>query len=283
MTIDAPAGFRLIVDEPGDGQRNMAVDEALLAHAAEAGPTIRLYGFRPPTLSVGRLQPLRPGPGAPGLLGPEGLQRLRDEGITLVRRPTGGQAVLHDRELTYAVVLGRSHVRPFAKREIYRFVASLLVRGLLLLGIAGQPSRDRRGGLRQPDCFQATGEYEIASAAQRKLIGSAQLLTRDASLQHGAIPLDGSYRRIAAYLRGPQEGPGPESAEPHAQPSSIAEELGRAVSFPEAVEAFSRGFAEALREHGAQLRPGALTAAERAAAEELRAGRYSQESWNLLC
>jgi lipoate-protein ligase A len=256
----------------------MAVDEALLLHAGDGRPTIRLYGFHPAAVSVGRLQRALDLPdGTPGVFRPEGLAALRRDGLDLVRRPTGGQAVLHDHELTYAVVLGRRHFQPFGKRDIYRFVAGLLLRGLKQLGVGGQSARARRGSLREPDCFQATGEYEIASEEQRKLVGSAQMLTREGSLQHGAIPLDGSYRRIADYLW-----PSGLARPRRGQPSSIGEELGRRVDFDEAREAFAAGFTAALREQGVDLQPGEASDAERSTAEELLSRRYSQDSWNLV-
>ena len=270
--------FRLILDPPRRGEQNMAVDEALLLHAGDGPPTIRLYGFDPAAVSVGRLQRVLDLPdGTPGVFRPEGLAALRRDGLDLVRRPTGGQAVLHDHELTYSVVLGRRHFQPFGKRDIYRFVAGLLLRGLKQLGVGGQSARARRGSLREPDCFQATGEYEIASEKQRKLVGSAQMLTREGSLPHGAIPLDGSYRRIADYLW-----PSGLARPPRGQPSSIGEELGRRVDFDEAREAFAAGFAAALGEQGVDLQPGEASDAERATAEELLSRRYSQDSWNLV-
>jgi lipoate-protein ligase A len=259
--------FRLLTEQPGDGRRNMAVDEALAACAGEglSPPTLRLYGFSPPTLSLGRFQRARE------LVDPD---RLAAEGITLVRRPTGGQAVLHDRELTYAVALGRGHLEPFSKREIYQFIAGLLLAGLEALGIRAQSSRAAQGSPHNPDCFRSTGQYEIADQGHRKLIGSAQVVTRAFSLQHGAIPLDGSYRRIAGYLRA---SPGEE----HGLPSSLGEELGREVSYGEAAEAFARGARYALERLGLALRPGELTEAEQERAAALLETKYSRDEWNL--
>ena len=168
MSPTLAGAFRLILDPPRRGEQNMAVDEALLLHAGDGPPTIRLYGFDPAAVSVGRLPLVLDLPdGTPGVVRPEGLAALRRDGLDLVRRPTGGQAVLHDHELTYSVVLGRRHFQPFGKRDIYRFVAGLLLRGLKQLGVGGQSARARRGSLREPDCFQATGEYEIASRVVR--------------------------------------------------------------------------------------------------------------------
>jgi lipoate-protein ligase A len=260
-------GFRLLVQEPGDGRRNMAVDEALASCAGEglSPPTRRLYGFAPPTLSLGRFQRARE------LVA---LERLEAAGIILGRRPTGGQAVLHDRELTYAVALGRRHLEPFTKRDIYQFIAGLLLAGLEALGIRAQSSKAALGSAHNPDCFRSTGQYEIADDRQRKLIGSAQVLTRAFSLQHGAIPLDGSYRRIAGYLlTTPEDG--------HGLPSSLGEEMGREVSYAEASDALARGARYALERLGLTLRPGELSGEESKRAEELLQTKYSRDEWNL--
>ena len=267
MRLPAGTVFRLVRQAPGDGRLNMAVDEALAAAAGEgrSPPTLRLYGFSPPTLSLGRFQRARE------LVNP---RFLAGEGITLVRRPTGGQAVLHDRELTYSVALGRDRLEPFSKREIYQFIAGLLLAGLEALGISGRSSRAALGSPRNPDCFRSTGQYEIADPGHRKLIGSAQVVTRRFSLQHGAIPLDGSYRRIAGYLRSaPEEG--------HEAPSSLGEELGREIGWEEAAESFARGAGYALERLGLRMEPGELTGGEREQAAALLAQKYSRDEWNL--
>ncbi len=268
MTLRKGLRVRLILHPAMHGQANMAVDEALyrLVGEGESSPVVRLYGFSPPTLSLGRFQRVR-----------ERLNRSRmeAEGVTLVRRPTGGQAVLHDRELTYAVVLGRGHGEPFGKREVYRLIAGLLLRGLAKLGVRGISARSRQGSPHNPDCFASTGEYEIEGSDAHKLIGSAQMIGRHASLQHGAIPLDHSYTRIRCYLSLP------EGAE-ELQASSLAGELGREVAFQEAVEVFSEGFAEALAEQGATLERDGLSRREEELAEELRRSRYAGDAWNLM-
>jgi lipoate-protein ligase A len=259
--------FRLLRDAPRHGQENMAIDEALLETVGDgrSPPTLRLYGFAPPTLSLGRFQKARE------LID---LRLLAQDRLTLVRRPTGGQAVLHDRELTYGVVLTREQLEPFSKREIYRFIAGLLLAGLEAIGIRGRSSAARQGSAQNPDCFRATGQYEIADQRDRKLIGSAQMVSRRAALQHGAIPRDGSYRRISRYLLNSGE-------EEHGLPASLDEELGREVGFAEAQEAFARGATLALRKLGTELEPGELTSAELARSAELLAEKYSRDEWNL--
>ena len=274
-----------------DGAVNMAIDEALLQRIGngETPPVIRLYGFSPPTLSLGAFQRIRN-----KLL----LPKLREDGVTYVRRPTGGQAVLHDNELTYAVILSRDHFEHLKKREIYKFSAGLLLEGLKNLGIRGISVRQRRGNLYNPDCFRSTGEYEISGQAGKKLIGSAQIMTRNGSLQHGSFPLDDSYQRISLYLSGndgfvvssdlsrvvssdlsrvvSSDLSRAKAGTGHPEPGCLDKEPGKSVSFAEAVTAFSRGFQTLLYTENTDLSPD-----ERLLADQLYHRKYSEETWNL--
>ena len=243
----------------------MAVDEALLrCMAPGAAPVLRLYGFAPPCVSLGRFQ-------AAGDVGDDAA-RVSD-GVDLVRRPTGGRAVLHDDEVTYAVVLGRHHLQPFTKRAAYRASATLLLRLLAALGVHGAvhpgdnvaPAADA-----DPDCYRATGEYEITAGA-RKLVGSAQITTRDAALQHGSIPLSTSYARIARYLSG-RGSAHEEGAVPGA--TSVAAESGRRWSYHDALHELA---AAARAELDAE--PSTPSEAEVRLARELEENRYSRRHW----
>lgn len=234
-----------------DGRWDMAVDEALAEAVGngESPPVVRLYGFRPPTLSLGRFQK------AKGLYSP---RLLAEDGVTLVRRPTGGHAVLHDNELTYSVALSKETgpltggANPPAvgarKREVYLFIAHILLRGLANLGITGTINSAQRGDVHNPDCFASTGEYEIAGTGGKKLVGSAQMTTRRAILQHGSIPLQNPGQRVFRYL---------ETAQPLADhpPSCLNEEIGRALSFEEVREAFACAFRDEIGARDSQLSP----------------------------
>ncbi len=267
------ARFRLIVHPRMDGRLAMAIDEAL-AEAVGNGaspPVARLYGFSPPTLSLGRFQKVR---------GAVDLPRLAADGITLVRRPTGGHAVLHDDELTYSVALAKTGSAPGArKREVYEFIAAVLLAGLAELGIRGTVNSSRTGDLHDPDCFGSAGEYEIA-AEGRKLIGSAQMTTRTAVLQHGSIPLSNPGGRVPLYIRREASGPAvPGSAGEPAhggEPTSLCEQAGRALTFEEVRDAFCRAFARELPAEISRLAP-----EEEAAAQRILASRYARDEWNL--
>ena len=243
----------------------MAVDEALLRCMAEGGdPVLRLYGFAPPCLSLGRFQ-------SAADLG-DGELRRRDR-VDLVRRPTGGRAVLHDDEVTYAVVLGRGHLQPFTKRAAYRASAAILLRLLPALGVHGAVQPGTAGTPPQdpdPDCYRTTAEYEI-TAGRQKLVGSAQTTTRDAALQHGTIPLSTAYTRIERYLR-PRSPALPGAPRPAA--TSVARESGRGRTYEEALHLLATAAATCL-----QVRPSVLSDAEARLARELEETRYSCPRW----
>ncbi|HUX19870.1 MAG TPA: biotin/lipoate A/B protein ligase family protein [Spirochaetia bacterium] len=253
--------FRLIVDDPADGQWNMAVDETLLevVGSGEGFPVIRLYGFEPATLSVGRFQP------TPGIVD---FDRVHSDGKRFVRRPSGGQAVLHTDELTYAFVIGKNHLEPFGKRWVYRFIAPLLMAGLERVGLTEiRTSQAQKGDPLNPDCFGSTGEYEIDSAAGRKLVGSAQMITRTSVLQHGSIPLSSKNREIGRYLSIVDD------SASHA--SNLESEMGRYADFASVRAAFVGALSDRLK-----VKPDRLGERERARAQTLLEEKYSTDEWN---
>jgi len=248
-----------------EGRLDMAIDEALTAAVGEgrSAQVVRLYGFSPPTLSLGRFQKAK---------GKCSLELLAADGVTLVRRPTGGHAVLHDSELTYAVMLSKEetggNLGGARKREVYEYIARILLSGLEKLGIRARVNAAQRGDIHNPDCFGSAGEYEIASESGRKLIGSAQMTTRHAILQHGSIPLENPGRRVLRYLRVEQP------IDSH-KPSSLNEETGRRLSFAEVRDAFAAAFREGFGAEDSTLSPD-----EEEEARRILAAKYVRESWN---
>ncbi|MGB7538960.1 MAG: biotin/lipoate A/B protein ligase family protein [Anaerolineales bacterium] len=262
--MDSPL-WRLILDPPSDGARNMAVDEALLEETAAGSslPTLRLYAWEPPTLSLGFAQPLAD-------CNREALQRL---GWGLVRRPTGGRAILHTDELTYSVTAPESHpLMQGGVLESYRRLSLGLLAGLRLLGVEGQSEtgqRTRNAG--NPVCFEIPSQYEI-SAGGRKLIGSAQARRPGGVLQHGAFPLRGDLARILQALAGPQIPP----ERIRRRAATLDDLLGRKVSWQEAADAVTRGFAETFE---IDFRQEELTEKEKTRAGDLARGKYGTDEW----
>ena len=181
--------------------------------------------------------------------------------------------MLHDDEVTYAVVLGRRHLQPFGKRAAYRASAAILLRLLPALGVQGSVQPGVAGTTppdHDPDCYRSTAEYEI-TAGRKKLVGSAQTTTRDAALQHGTIPLSAAYARIARYLR-PRPAPTPERMA--ATATSVAQETASHRSYEEALQLLARAAAAQL-----QVRRSELSAAETRLARELEETRYACPRW----
>jgi lipoyl(octanoyl) transferase len=227
----------LIIDEPAPGEENMRRDLALLdACARGAIPgAVRLYGFSPACLSLGRMQPLDD----------VDLEACARDGVDVVRRPSGGRAVLHDQEVTYSVVC-RSTDPVFGGRvlescsRIHRAVAA----GLALLGVRttsrAMPDdvrRDAREVAAVADCFARPAAHELLDDQGRKLVGSAQARRAGALLQHGSVLLEPP--RAAVYLNIGDTNPVPPGA-------GIRELLGRHVSREELVDALATGFRRSL-------------------------------------
>jgi lipoate-protein ligase A len=229
--------WRLILDGANPGALNMARDLAILeaVAAGQSPPTLRLYGWAPPCLSLGKHQ---------GLDAAD-LAFCRSNGIDVARRPTGGRALLHHLELTYSVVapLGTPPL-PSRLQEAYRLICSGLVDACRSLGIDAELT----GGevnLRLPDptstvpCFETPAEGEVV-VARRKLVGSAMRAHAGCILQHGAILLDWDGRFQAGAL-----GLADDSAlRPHV--TTVSAELGRPVGRAELESTVVAGLAERL-------------------------------------
>jgi lipoate-protein ligase A len=189
--------WRLIVDGDLRGAHNMARDMAILeaVAAGESPPTLRLYGWDPPCLSLGRHQ------------GNEAVDLgfCRAHGIDAVRRPTGGRALLHHHELTYSVVapLGTGPM-PRGLQDSYRTICGALLRAMQSLGVdadltGGEVNLQLPGPRSSVPCFEAPAGGEVVVRG-RKLIGSALRAHADTILQHGAIVLDWDGRLQAGSL-----------------------------------------------------------------------------------
>lgn len=268
--------WRLLWSGPGDAARNMAVDEALLEGCArgESPPTLRFYTWRPAAVSLGYAQEVD------AEIDRDACRRL---GIDWIRRPTGGRAVLHGRDLTYSVA-APARVLPGGVLDVYRRLAAGLTAGLRDLGVPAEPfARSapaegpwRRGGRGRGDpspCFVSPSRWEIAVAG-RKLVGSAQARRRGAVLQHGSIPLADDGERLAAVLRLEGEAARLEAREALGRTSvSLAEILGAVPETERLVQALAAGFSRAL---GVRLVPGRLSPAEEAWAAAI-GGRISPE------
>ena len=263
--------WRLIYDCPTSGARNMAVDDAILTVGRHL-PTLRLYAWQPPCLSLGYGQ----------RAADVDFPRLAAANWDIVRRPTGGRAILHADELTYSLILPPDD--PVAAGDIaesYRRIRGAPAAALLRLGVTPDAAPHASGGPAGagPVCFEAAGQYEI-TVGGRKLVGSAQARRRDGVLQHGSLPLHGDLARICDVLAYPDAAARDQArAQVRARAVTLAETLGAAhVPWDAAAAALAAGFAEAFAvDFGGE--PGQLTAAERDTADRLAADVYGAPAW----
>lgn len=249
----------------------MAVDEAIARTAArgDVPPTLRFYAWEPPCISLGRHQPIAE----------IDVEKARAAGIDIVRRPTGGRAILHVDEITYSVAGPTTEPRLQGMvMDCYLRLSEGLTRGLEYLGldVYKADASARAGRDVSAACFEVPSAYEVLTADGRKIVGSAQVRKRDWVLQHGAIPLWGDVTRLVDYLALPQERRHALKTALAARAVSVSGYLGHDVSFAQAVDALARGFSEALN---VTLTPGELTPEEIALAQELERTVYSNPDW----
>ena len=222
----------------------MGMDEALL-RSPSLRPTLRTYLWDPWTLSLGYFQSVRR----------DQVRPFEDAGYGLVRRPTGGRAIFHGDELTYAVVCPGTERRvPGDAVGAYRVLHGAIARALADLGVAADLRGERplRSDTEAPDemmCFYQSTEFDLA-AADRKLVGSAQRRTGRTFLQHGSIPAGPNHAT-------------PEAASVGAPPARIEEAL--VAAFEEALDV--------------RLEPGEPTREETRLAEDLASSRYASDAW----
>lgn len=173
-----------------EGAVQMALDAELLRWSARsARPCFRSYRFPGPTISLGRFQ-------EPAVLDWEAVSR---EQVAVVRRPSGGRAVLHSGDLVYAVCWPLK--QPLSRADAFAFLAGYLVRACHRLGIEARAVSGRHGRPSQ-DCFSSLSQWEIADRKGTKLAGSAQLVVDGALLQHGSFPLSTGDSNLERFLRG---------------------------------------------------------------------------------
>jgi lipoate-protein ligase A len=265
-------GWRLILSPALPGADNMALDEALLESVStrQQPPTLRFYRWDPACLSLGHAQPFEQvDPG-----------RLHAQGWHLVRRTTGGRAILHADELTYSITAPTGH--PLLAGGVlgsYRRLSHGLVAGLRLLGVEADTAPElplMEADRSNPVCFEAPSAHEITSSG-RKLIGSAQVRRVAGVLQHGSLPLQGDLGRICEALAYPTADDRSAAAERvRARAITLEQLIGRTIPWESAAESLAEGFRQALE---IQLRLGEPAVEERTRADVLRTERFAAAEW----
>jgi len=228
-----------------------------MRRAARTGEaTLRAYSWRAPSLSFGRNQ---------SAAGMYDAGRAGDLGVEVVRRPTGGRALLHHREVTYSVT---APATAGDLRATYARINRLLLHALQSLGVdarLAEPSgRSPLPG--DAPCFETPVEGELVFGG-RKLVGSAQWRDEGALLQHGSILLDGDQSLVAALLSDPVPAPPP--------PATLAAALGRLPSFDEVAEALEGAVRDLADPAASVLAPDSELEAE----WDVRRGEFEDDAW----
>ncbi len=269
MDLPLERHWRLVVTPPAPGAWNMAVDEAIVEHHAlgVVPPTLRLYGWRPAAISLGYFQ---------SLAAEVDVQACAREGVDVVRRPTGGRAILHDREVTYSVVIAE-RLLPGDVVHTYRVLSLGLLAAVRRLGVAAELADVPPVGAGGPTaaCFDTPARYEL-EVGGRKLVGSAQTRREGVILQHGVVPFDLQAERLFLMLRvSADRGALARTLEQRA--TDLGRCMGRTPSVEEVQEALAGGFAGAL---GLELTAAPLSEGELRRAAELAGRKYGQPHWN---
>lgn len=258
MAAAASRAWRLLDTGAARGSMNMAIDDALMDSVRHGGaPVLRLYRWDPACLSLGRNQPAH---------GFYDLRVLEEAEVDVVRRPTGGRAVLHDDELTYSVICGDRDIGP--PRAAYAKINEVLVKGLAALGAPAAIQAASGAPAPVPStvpCFADPVEGEVL-ADGRKLIGSAQVRRDGVLLQHGSLPFRPGHASLRLADMSWLAGGG--------TPAYLETVLGHLPPWEDVARALATAWATEI----APAEPARLSADERTAAEALEPV-YASADW----
>ena len=256
---------------------NMAMDEALLNFVAsgDIGPVIRFYTWNPATLSVGYFQRLTK---------EIDIDKVKEKGFGLVRRQTGGRGVLHDKELTYSVIVPESHPNmPSTVTEAYRVISQGLLEGYKELGLdayfAIPKSKEEREKLKQPRsavCFDAPSWYELVVEG-RKIAGSAQTRQKGVILQHGSLLQDVDVDELFDMFIFKNERLKCKMKAAFVDKAVALNDIAdHYISITDMEQAFEKGFKQGL---GIELKPLTLTDEQLQEVKKLE-DKYRSDEWN---
>ncbi|HEY5730709.1 MAG TPA: lipoate--protein ligase family protein [Anaerolineales bacterium] len=263
--------WRLLITPPARGAWNMALDESILEHIGrgESVPTLRLYAWEPACLSLGHAQPFAD----------VDMTRLKQRGWEVVRRTTGGRAILHTDELTYSIIAPTDEPRVGGSvLESYNRLAQALLLAVKSLEIPVEMKKGKvnDGETLNPVCFEIPSTYEI-TVNRKKLIGSAQARKKDGVLQHGTLPLTGDLTRICQALVFENESARETASKRLLERATTVESaLGREVSWQSTAQAFVGAFEAQL---GLSFERGELSESESRRTDELVKEKYDHPSW----
>lgn len=247
--------WRLLLTGHSDAFTNMAIDESIMVHVGQKAtpPTIRLYGWNPPAVSIGYFQ---------GLEEEVDLKMCNDLGVDYIRRITGGGAVFHESEVTYSLAIHEMDLLiPQNMLQSYKVICQGIVKGLRTLGLEAE--------------FVPLNDIIVGG---KKISGSAQTRRNQSILQHGTVLINTDVEKMFSLLKVPSEKIKDKLIKNvKERVTSINSALGREVSFDEVCDALTEGFEKSLN---ISLFEGQLIETEKQLADEIKKDRYTNEDWN---
>jgi lipoate-protein ligase A len=253
---------------------NMAIDEAIFREyqRTDTPPTLRFYSWSPPSVSLGYFQ----------ATGKEvNVEACRRFSVDIVRRPTGGKAVLHEDDLTYAVIANeRTPLFPPDILGTYKVISSCIALGLSELGIEAEMEGDGRScrdDSLKAACFSTPSRYELL-VKKKKICGSAQLRSKGVFLQHGSIMMDFDPLKTCALLLPQQDDQTWHAKNLRGSVTSIHEQVGVSVSVEDICHVIKKSFEKKL---DIAFVEGCLTPAEESLKSRLMNDKYISDKWNL--
>jgi lipoyl(octanoyl) transferase len=260
--------YRFLNTHVQSAAMNMAIDEAVLLHHLrdEAPPTLRVFRWSSPSISLGRFQSVER----------EILREVcEQQGVELVRRPTGGRAVYHRDEFTYSIISSKRHGVPSGIVAAYAYLAQGLQAALNRLGVDAELSDERVSKNPSAACFASSTQADLTSGGF-KLIGSAQVWKDDALLQQGSLPLDDRAAEFFAMLRFPDFAAREEALAAYRQKTTPLHTFAPQAAWDDVARAFRAGFSAALQNEFVENE---LSKSEWALAQRLEEEKYRKLEW----
>ncbi len=260
--------YRFINTEPLNAALNMAIDEAILTHYLQGRvpPTLRIFRWTQTSITLGRFQNVER---------EIEQERCQQQGVALVRRPTGGRAVYHRDEFTYSLVIGKRENVPSGVVAAYAYLAQGLQAALQQLGIASELSEEHVSKNPSAACFASSTQADL-TAHGFKLIGSAQVWKDDALLQQGSLPLDDRSSEFFSFLRFPSETARAEALALYQTKTTPLHTFNSALTREQVGTAFVMGFENALHTQFVQEE---LSTSEWDMAQQLVKEKYNNLIW----
>jgi len=240
-----------------DGKFNMSFDVELVRQF-QSEPIVRLYGWKPPAISIGYFQ---------SLAEEVDLAACRTYGIDFVRRITGGGAVLHEDEITYSIHLPEKlNLTPAGILESYGKICGGVIKGLAKMGVTA--------------VFVPLNDLVVnLNGGMKKISGNAQTRKQGVILQHGTILLNVDVEKMFSLLKVPNEKlKGKLIEDVKQRVTSLSHVLGKPVSFEDALTPLLQGFEEEFE--GVIFTPGTVCPKESTRAMQLQKEKYASDSWN---